>query len=721
VVEADLVGGPLGERLRTLPGDVLAVVLRRGGEPERDPAFRRALAIGLNPINTLREVPLRPIDARGAYGVPQLVVDVLEQDGRMRFDAALVMPGNAVSPERFVSRPWRLPGARALTPAVVAIGVALLFGRVVVALLAGVAAGAIVLRAEAGTGWLASLPYGLWDVVGIYLLRELADSFRYELLGVVVALLALVRIAGRSGGVHGLVERLRQRVRDVRTALWATYGTGLLIAFDDYTSCMLVGKTLRPLCDGLRVSREKLAYLVDSTAAPVAGLSLVSTWVAFQVSVFAPQLPGVGIEDAGYSVLLQALPFRFYCLFTLLLAALTIWSGRDFGPMLAAERRARATGELVRPGGLAVVPSEPVESLLEPRASRLLAPLLVVLVLTFLESFRRGGGFGLLVYQPGLLFSLDGIGGVLAQGGSGAPLFVGSLGGLLTAVALAGSNALRVALATGLVTATLADAWLAPRLAGLLLAGTADYAAALIGFAAGAGTVGWLAAPRLPSAHAHLPAGEIGRAALASSNGLAIAVGLLFGAWMLSRVSQDIGTADYLVALFAGDVSPLVLPAALFALACSVSFALGTSWGAMSLLVPQVVGLAAAAGGDSIGSAPMVVLCIAAVLEGSVFGDHCSPIADTTVLASLSSASDHGDHVRTQLPYALLAAGAAVLFGYLPCALLGYWALPIALAGGAAALIGVLWFLGEPVPRPESTRVGDEMGARAIVSEPGVV
>jgi Na+/H+ antiporter NhaC len=164
---------------------------------------------------------------------------------------------------------------------------------------------------------------------------------------------------------------------------------------------------------------------------------------------------------------------------------------------------------------------------------------------------------------------------------------------------------------------------------------------------------------------------------------------------MIGRVCQDIGTADYLIALSVGVVSPVLLPVLLFALACLVSFATGTSWGTMSILLPNVVGLAAALGaGHPLGSTGLVLISIGAVLEGSIFGDHCSPISDTTVLSSVATASDHVDHVRTQVPYALLAAAAAVGFGYLPSLLVPGFPLAVSLVLGCFFWWAVLRLFG---------------------------
>jgi Na+/H+ antiporter NhaC len=184
---------------------------------------------------------------------------------------------------------------------------------------------------------------------------------------------------------------------------------------------------------------------------------------------------------------------------------------------------------------------------------------------------------------------------------------------------------------------------------------------------------------------------------------LGFAVVLLFEAWMIGAVCRDLATADYLVALLSGWLPPILLPLLLFAAASAVSFATGSSWSTMSILLPNVVALAASLGEQTqLGVIGMVAISIGAVLDGAIFGDHCSPISDTTVLSSVASGSDHLDHVRTQAPYAFTTGALAVTCGYLPSVLLDWWSLPLALACGAALIAVLLFGLGRRLPDAES-------------------
>jgi Na+/H+ antiporter NhaC len=215
--------------------------------------------------------------------------------------------------------------------------------------------------------------------------------------------------------------------------------------------------------------------------------------------------------------------------------------------------------------------------------------------------------------------------------------------------------------------------------------------AGAVGYAAGR----WGRATERP----HLGAAEIRDAGFGGAGALGFAVVLLFEAWMIGAVCRDLATADYLVALLSGWLPPILLPLLLFAAASAVSFATGSSWSTMSILLPNVVALAASLGAQTeLGVVGMVAISIGAVLDGAIFGDHCSPISDTTVLSSVASGSDHLDHVRTQIPYALATAAVAVLCGYLPSVLLAWWSFPLALACGLVLVSALLIGLGRKIP-----------------------
>jgi Na+/H+ antiporter NhaC len=412
---------------------------------------------------------------------------------------------------------------------------------------------------------------------------------------------------------------------------------GVVIFFDDYANTLLVGSTMRPLTDRVKISREKLAYLVDSTAAPVATVAVISTWVGFEVGLIqdAAARFDAGTTGSAYTFFLRSIPFSFYPWLTLLLVYLVAATGRDFGPMLTAERRASERDQPLRPG------ADPASATLTTATSDrgpahpalALVPIALVIAVTGIGLWWSGRqaalaeGFTVLDFRT-----------ILNHADSFVVLIWAALGGTLTAAGLA-------VLARRL---TLAQA-----------------------------TEGWI---------------EGARAML-------IAVVILILAWSLSAVCDALHTADYLIEAARGALSARLLPAVTFVLAAAVSFGTGTSWGTMAIMVPLVYPLGAVLpGAEGLGAeiATRIHLAsVSAVLAGAVFGDHCSPISDTTILSSLAAGSDHVDHVRTQLPYAALVAAVAIVCGYLPA---GYGLPPVlGLAIGAAMLVVWVTFVARPV------------------------
>ena len=507
--------------------------------------------------------------------------------------------------------PFTPPSRTSLIPPLVAILLAVLLRRPVLSLGLGVIAGGFLLRRIAGSTVVGALVEAPREVVTTFLWNEIQDGERTMIIIFVIAMLSMVGIMTKSAGLRGLMDAIARRATNARHSQIATWLMGLAVFFDDYANTILVGATMRPLTDRFRVCREKLAYIVDSTAAPVAGLSIFSTWIAFEVSTFSAQLPAAGLSSTdGYAVFIDTLPYRFYCILTLCLVGLVVVTGRDFGPMLKAERRARSTGLLVREGGRPLVGAtataiQPAAGV-KPAAHRALLPLFTFLGLTLFEILRVGGAFDM----GADFFSIEGVTTVLYDGSGSRPLMIGSSAGMAVAALLA------------------------------LLAGLR---------------------------------GEIISAAWATLRSTAIAIAILYMAWMIGGVCKELGTADFLTVLLSDSLQPLLLPTILFLLAAVVAFSTGSSWGTMSILLPLVVGLAYGLGTPTeLGGYALMVLSIGAVLEGSIFGDQCSPLSDTTVLSSIASAADHVDHVRTQIPYALFTMVTAMVCGYLPCALLGF-------------------------------------------------
>lgn len=454
----------------------------------------------------------------------------------------------------------------------------------------------------------------------------LGDPSKLWILVFTLSLIGTVTVASEAGGVRAIVARLAGVARGPRSAQLVTFLAGLVAFFDDYTNAILVGTSMRPLFDRLRISREKLAFLVDSTSAPIAGVAVISTWIGYEVGLFDAAARGLGLTWSGYEIFFRALPFRFYCFFALAFVFLNVLGGREFGPMLRAERRARANE-----GANEVEATS--ESVPPETAWVAILPIGIVLAGTLLGLLWDGGGlFG----ERGSLLAASTWREVFGAADSTRVLGLASLAGLVAVFALARGM------------------------------GRLSFAASASAFLRGART----AAP---------------------------AVGILLLAWGLHATTEDLRTSELLVSALSTSIAPAMLPLATFLLAAAISFATGTSWGTMGILLPTVLPLAHHLGGPEI-----LVLCAASVLDGAIFGDHVSPLSDTTVLSSAASGVDPMEHVRTQMPYALVAFSSALVFGYglvaagLPTVL--SWFL------GLAAMALVIRGFGErvePTPSPE--------------------
>ncbi len=492
-----------------------------------------------------------------------------------------------------------------LLPPLVAIVAALWWRSVLPALFVGLWVGAWGIAGLNPAG----LVQGLIDAFAVYSRGALADSDHAAVILFSLMIGGLVGIISYNGGTRGIVSRMARWARDARRGQLSTAGLGLLLFIDDYANTLVVGNTMRPLSDRLRISREKLAYLVDSTAAPVSAVALVTTWIGYQVGLLDEALAGLeGVTLSGYWLLLQSLAYSFYPWLALVLVFGIAHSGRDFGPMLAAERRARAAA----PPPAASAPSDDDAG----RPLNALVPLAVLV-------------FGMLA---GL--AITGDGSNLREIVGSADAYAALLGSSLVAVL----TAVTISRAQGMPVAEILDAW-------------------------------------LDGAHAIL-----------------LPMLILILAWALSDTTAQLGTADFLVSLLGDWLPAALLPSLVFLLAGATAFATGTSWGTMGVLTPLVLPLALALAGEQ---GAILPASVAAVMAGAVWGDHCSPISDTTVLSSMSSGCDHIEHVRTQLPYAMLAGAASLLLGFLPVGFgLPWW---LALGLGIIVTLAVLRIVGQRV------------------------
>lgn len=516
-----------------------------------------------------------------------------------------------------------LPPWTSILPPLLAIGLALLFRHVLLALISGVWLGAFLV---AGLSPLAASA----RLLDTYVVGAIADRGHASILVFSLLLGGMLGLMTQSGGAKGLASWVSSDTTSRRRGQLLTWFLGLLIFFDDYANSLLVGSSMRPVTDRLRISREKLAFLVDATAAPVASLALISSWIGVEVGYIDDQFVHLGIERDAYLTFVETIPFRFYPVLMLVFIAWIALRERDFGPMLRAERRALEQGLVSRPGAQLASDfhEESVPRDLPGRPLNAVVPVVVVVLVAAVGIYVDGRAK---VLSSGMQLSLRAI---VGEASSSAAILWGTGAGCFAALTLAvASGALSV----------------------------------------GKSIEAWMAGMR----------------------SMLFAAVILVLAWSLGAICRDLDTASFLIGAVGDWISPAFVPATVFIIAALVSFATGTSWGTMAILFPLALPLAhqIAPGNETI-----LLGTVSSILTGSVWGDHCSPISDTTILSSMGASCDHVDHVRTQLPYAILIGVVSVLCAEIPVAAgwYGPWA---GLLVGTVVMIAAFELLSQPVQR----------------------
>lgn len=477
------------------------------------------------------------------------------------------------------------PGWTSIIPPIIAIVIALILKQVLISLFIGVWAGAWLARGEGFSG----IFTGFFDTIGIYIVPGAADPDRVSIMVFTILIGGMVGIISANGGIRGIINKLMGIVKTRIQGQVMTACMGFLVFFDDYANTMIVGNTMRPLTDKLTITRAKLAYLVDSTAAPIATIALVSTWIGAMVAYIASAQANMPeFNESAYLIFVNSLPYNFYAFFAIAFVMMIAFSGRDFGPMLTSRMnllKAKTDPEFDTYNIYNQNSDDRTEKV-EVASSWLNAaiPIVVLIVTTLGGLFITGSG--------------DTIQDIIGSADSYIALVWGGL--LALAVASVGT------LAQGLL----------------------DHERMI-------------------------------KAMLKGMHVMFDGILILVLAWALSDITGVLGTADYLVSVVDGFLNPYWVPVIIFILSAGTSFATGSSWGTMGILmpitVPLVWSLGVAAGLPYEVTHELIYASVSAVLAGSVWGDHCSPISDTTILSSIASQCDHVEHVRTQLPYAMVA------------------------------------------------------------------
>ena len=531
-------------------------------------------------------------------------------------------------------------GAISLVPPLLAIVLAIVTRRPILSLFLGIWSGGVIATGSIGIGQTFA-----------WITESIGDVFHANILVFTLLLGSGVALIWRLGGATAVRNWATSRLETQRNVGLATWVLGLLMFFDDYANTAIVGSTMREISDQLRISREKLSYIVDSTAAPVATIGL-SSWVAFQLSMIDEGFEGlvesddydVAAEEVpdAFAIFVGSIPYNTYALLAILMVGIIVLSRRDYGEMLTAERRSARTGKVTRDDAKPLQEVEkdlgaPIED--RPMLRTFFAPIVVLIAVTLAGAFWTG-------YDEW----------VAEQAEADAP------------------TTLEAAIADEGVVQVLVD-----------VVGAGDFAAALVW-----GSFAMVAtAIIIGLAYDLFDLGESVETVLDGFNIMLTAVTVLVLAWSISAVAEDLGTGEYVAGVAGEVVSPAVLPIVVLLVSAFVAFTMGSSWATMGIVTPIAITVAY----DLTGTFDLMPVIVGAVFSGAIFGDHTSPISDTSVLSSTFTGADLIDHIRTQLYYAV-----TVLLVVVVCyALYGFLGLPpvVFLPLGAVLLIALVYGLSE--------------------------
>ncbi len=520
-------------------------------------------------------------------------------------------------------------GMWTLLPPLVAILLAFITKNVVASLFVGALSGTFLIAMTNTDG--TSVIINTFTNFITRLVESLADPWNAGIILQVLVIGGIVHLIGKMGGAKAIADKMVNHAKTPKSSQFITWVMGILLFFDDYANALIVGPIMRPIFDKMKISRSKLAFIVDATAAPIAGIAMISTWIGLEIGQIKDAYASVGIEVEAYSIFLQTIPYRFYNIFMLGFVVFTAFTLREFGPMLKAEQDARKG---IR-NDLAAHNEEneldPIEGV-KPSVLNALIPI-GTLVVTCILSF----------YFSGYRYVM-GSGDV-----AGIELFTTapmSFAAILEAFANADASValLESAIFTTIVTIALA---LFKKI-----------------FTLSEAIETWIGGMK----------------------NLLITGVILLLAWSLNSTIKELGTAVYLSETLGAWIKPALLPTIIFVLGSLISFATGTAYGTIGILMPLAIPMAISLTGSN--DLNLSIVSAGAVLTGAIFGDHCSPISDTTILSSMGAGCDHIAHVRTQIWYAVFVATIAILLGYLPAGfgVPAYITLPIGLIATYAFL-----------------------------------
>ncbi|MCQ2737733.1 MAG: Na+/H+ antiporter NhaC family protein, partial [archaeon] len=475
-----------------------------------------------------------------------------------------------------------------------------------------------------------------------HIVGSLADPWNAGIILQCLLIGGVIQLVSKMGGAKALATALSKYAKTPTSAQLITWVLGICVFFDDYANSLIVGPIMRPVMDKLHVSREKLAFVVDATAAPIAGIMIISTWIGLELSLIKDGLTAIGFTQmSAFGMFLQTIPYRFYNIFILIFIVITAITLYEFGPMKDAEIRARKRKEdepVVDEGGIAGfedVEPAPGAKLTVWNAIIPIGTLIVSALLAF--------------YWSGYTTILAGTDQALITLMQTAPL---SFNGIFEALSASDASV-----------ALLQSALLASIVAIVMAVGESIYTF-----------------------------GEAINVWIDGMKTIVITGVILLLAWSLGAVIGDVGTADYLVGILSSTIPYWTVPALIFILGAIISFATGTAYGTMTILMPLAIPLA----WNIKPEFGFLVTAISAVLTGAIFGDHCSPISDTTIMSSMGSGCNHIAHVNTQIYYAIFVAVVTIVVGYIPAGFGIPWY--VSLIAAVVVMYVGLKLIGEKVP-----------------------
>ncbi|MBN2285110.1 MAG: Na+/H+ antiporter NhaC family protein [Tissierellales bacterium] len=476
-------------------------------------------------------------------------------------------------------------GWLAIIPPLVAIALCFITKQVLLSLFIGIFTGALIIS---GFNPITAVGYSLETIVA-----QVTDDWNARLLIFNLLMGAGIAFIWRLNGSKALTDWARTKIKTKKGASVGAWLLGVIVFFNDYCNAAIVGNVFRDISEEHKLSSEKLSYILDSTAAPVATF-FISDWIAFQIGMIGSGMAISGItaeQITPFAAYIKSIPLNLYCIFTVIFVGIVSITGKDFGPMAKAELRAEKEGKISRDGAVPMMDvgtdlGEPVKGAV-PKISTFFLPIIALIVVTLV-------GF----YYTGLSPETEGLGlmEILGNADAATALLWGAFAMTLTGIALA--------TITRIMTVQ-----------------------------------------------------ETMNSVIDGMKLMLLACVILTFAWSLGSITGDMDLAGFIVTFLGDSISFGMIPVIIFLLGMGISFATGTSWGTMTILTPIAIPLTYKVTGD----VNLSVMMAGVVFSGAIFGDHCSPISDTTVLASIFASADHIDHVTTQIPYALLCAAVALV------------------------------------------------------------